>query len=427
MTSDRKDPRRVFAVELVQRLSHDGYTAYFAGGCVRDELLGRRPKDYDIATDATPDQVRRVFGRRRTIPVGAAFGVVCVLGRKSAGEGMVEIATFRSDGDYHDGRHPDHVDFSSPQEDARRRDFTINGMFYDPLNDEVIDYVGGRHDLDQRLIRAIGDPAARFDEDHLRLMRAVRIATMLQFEIEPATLRAIQTHATLIGTVSGERIAVEFEATLASPSAVTGFWILAELGLLKEIVPELYEEHAAQATRPTTSAARMLEHFDGTDFRVSLCCVLAGIDDPQRRVDAAYSLVARLRLSNDIRDSILFAYQSLDTLIDADRLPWSRVQPLLVNRRADVALAFAECWVRAKGARTCGTEFCRKQRNLPPDRLNPTPLIDGRELKRLGVQPGPIYREVIEEVRRRQLDDQMTSPEDARQWVIQRLQLGASD
>src|SRR2546423_12854917 len=200
---------RDFAVRVVQRLRDAGYQALWAGGCVRDELLGLVPKDYDVATDATPEQVRRLF--RRTVAVGAAFGVVEVLGPRPL---KVQVATFRSDVSYSDGRRPDRVVFSSAREDALRRDFTINGMFFDPLTDQLIDYVGGQEDLRARVLRAIGDPVRRFTEDKLRMLRAVRIATRFDLTLDEATATAVRAMAPEIRAVSAERIAEELRKLL---------------------------------------------------------------------------------------------------------------------------------------------------------------------------------------------------------------------
>ncbi|MBL9124924.1 MAG: CCA tRNA nucleotidyltransferase, partial [Planctomycetaceae bacterium] len=197
--------QRDFALGVVQRLVEAGYIAYWAGGCVRDQLLGRIPKDYDVATNAAPDQVRQIFGRRRTHAVGAAFGVITVAGPPGAGH--VEVATFRRDLAYSDGRRPDAVEYSSPVEDASRRDFTINGLFFDPLAAQIIDFVGGQADLERGVIRAIGDPAARIVEDKLRMLRAVRFAATFGFELEPETRAAVAAPAAELPVVSAERIA----------------------------------------------------------------------------------------------------------------------------------------------------------------------------------------------------------------------------
>jgi poly(A) polymerase len=219
---------RDFALDIVRRLRQAGFQALWAGGCVRDQLLNLPPKDYDVATDATPEQIRSIFGRRRTLAIGQSFGVIVVLGPKSAGQ--VDVATFRQDAAYSDGRHPDSVTFSSAPEDAERRDFTINGLFYDPLAEQVIDYVGGQQDIERRLIRAIGDPFQRFAEDKLRMLRAVRFATVFGFQIEAATLDAIRQLSRQLVIVSAERIAAELRRILQAAWAAAGIELLDQSG-----------------------------------------------------------------------------------------------------------------------------------------------------------------------------------------------------
>src|SRR5262245_26613254 len=229
---------REFATEVVKRLQEAGYEALWAGGCVRDELMGLTPKDYDVATNAKPDEVRRLF--RRTVAVGASFGVVEVLGpRESPVPLTVEVATFRADVSYSDGRHPDEVVFASAREDALRRDFTINGMFFDPIAEQLHDFVGGQRDLQARVLRAIGDPRVRFTEDKLRLLRAVRIATRFDLHMDPATAEAIIEMAPQITVVSAERIAEELRQLLVHPRRAAGMNRLDELGLVAVILPEL--------------------------------------------------------------------------------------------------------------------------------------------------------------------------------------------
>ena len=205
--------QRRFAAEVVHHLREAGFETYWAGGCVRDQLLGRTPKDYDVATSATPSQIRQLFGRRRTLAIGAAFGVITVRGPKEAG--MVEVTTFRQDAAYSNGRHPDHVTFSSAREDASRRDFTINGLFYDPIEEQVIDFVGGRADLAAGVVRAIGQPRARFAEDKLRMLRAIRFSATFDFELEAETFSSVRQMAGEITVVSPERIAMEMRVILA--------------------------------------------------------------------------------------------------------------------------------------------------------------------------------------------------------------------
>jgi poly(A) polymerase len=196
------DPKRDFALEVVQALTNAGYTALWAGGCVRDLLLGKAPDDYDVATNARPEQVQDVFGPRRTRAIGASFGVVLVHGPRRKHAGDVEVATFRTEGPYLDGRRPEHVAYATAEEDAHRRDFTINGMFFDPLADRVLDYVGGREDIERKVVRAIGDPHARFREDKLRMLRAVRIAARFEFTLDPQTGDAIRAMAPELLVVS---------------------------------------------------------------------------------------------------------------------------------------------------------------------------------------------------------------------------------
>ena len=221
------------ARKIVHRLREAGHQAFFAGGCVRDSLMGKTPHDFDIATSARPEEVQALFPR--TIPVGAQFGVVLVVeeGRD------YQVATFRSDGTYLDGRHPRSVSFTSPEGDAKRRDFTINGLFYDPIEEKVLDFVGGREDLESRTLRAIGNPAERFAEDKLRLLRAVRLATVLDFTIEAGTWNALCAGATTIHDVSAERVRDELVKIFASPQRLRGFDLLDASGLMEEILPEI--------------------------------------------------------------------------------------------------------------------------------------------------------------------------------------------
>ncbi|MHC5199475.1 MAG: CCA tRNA nucleotidyltransferase, partial [Planctomycetota bacterium] len=227
------------AYKVVRRLRKEGYTALFAGGCVRDRLLNRPAKDYDVVTDAVPEQVTACF--RRTLQIGAQFGVVMVL----ADGQQVEVATFRTEGGYQDGRHPTHVEFASATEDASRRDFTVNGMFYDPIEKTVLDFVNGQQDLDKQILRTIGDPDERFGEDYLRMLRAVRFAVKLDFRIEPTTWMAIQAHAPKIISVSAERIAAELEQILSHPNRATGVQLLTDSGLAAAIFDVFKAESAA--------------------------------------------------------------------------------------------------------------------------------------------------------------------------------------
>ena len=249
---------REFAISVVRRLQEAGHQALWAGGCVRDERLGLVPNDYDIATDARPEDVKRLF--RRTVAVGISFGVVEVLGPRERPELRVQVATFRSDVSYSDGRRPDEVIFSSPKEDALRRDFTINGMFYDPLHDRLLDFVGGREDLDKRVLRAIGDPVVRFTEDKLRLLRAVRLATRFDLTIDAATAAAIRSMAPEITVVSAERIAQELRQLLEHAQRARGMNLLFELGLVHAILPELAPMKGLAQGLPSAPTGDLWDH-----------------------------------------------------------------------------------------------------------------------------------------------------------------------
>ncbi|MFM8286942.1 MAG: CCA tRNA nucleotidyltransferase, partial [Planctomycetaceae bacterium] len=244
--------RREFAVSVVRRLQRAGYTAYWAGGCVRDLLRGEDPSDFDVATSATPEQVRSLFGQRHTLAVGASFGVILVRGETSDSD--VEVATFRTDGLYIDGRRPESVQFATPEQDAQRRDFTINGLFYDPLESRLYDYVGGQADLDRRLLRAIGDPVARFTEDKLRMLRAVRLSARFEFELEEQTALAVRQMASQVVVVSAERIAQELRKILLHRTRRIAIDRADWLGLLHQVLPELTEARAEISAASSTQS-----------------------------------------------------------------------------------------------------------------------------------------------------------------------------
>jgi len=226
---------KVTATNIVKKLVEHGFRAYFAGGCVRDLLMKKKPHDYDIATNAKPEQIEQLF--KKTIPIGKQFGVIIVIEKKH----HFEIATFRSDSGYSDGRRPDAVLFTDPREDAKRRDFTINGMFYDPINKRVLDYVNGQRDLNEHLIRFIGSPRKRIEEDHLRIIRAVRFAHQIKGQYHPETYKALKHYAHLITDVSKERIRDELNKILLLPNRAKALEDMAELGILDYLFPELLE------------------------------------------------------------------------------------------------------------------------------------------------------------------------------------------
>ena len=391
-----------FATEVTQTLQQAGHTALWAGGCVRDALLGRAPKDYDVATSATPDEVRALFGFKKTLSVGASFGVITVIGPKSAGH--IEVATFRRDGGYSDGRRPDSVEFTDAREDAIRRDFTINGMFFDPVIQQVIDYVGGQDDLEARQIRAIGDPEKRIEEDKLRMLRGVRFASTFDFKIDPDTLSAIVRRAPEIDVVSPERIGNEIVRMLSDTHFNVAVELLEQTGLWQQVLP-------AGSTIALDHAAR-LNISDENEFPFeSVIAVLLSNDltknGSQRYIDR---LQDGWRLTNDQAAAIAWLCDHVSTLEQAEQLPWSQVQPVVASKYIAAGLDVAA----ALGANEAAISYCRFKLELPRNQLDPPPLLVGKDLIEMGLQPGPTFKEILATIRQKQLDDEIVTVDQAR-------------
>jgi poly(A) polymerase len=408
---DEQPTQREFALDVVRQLRAAGHEALWAGGCVRDQLLGLPPKDYDVATSAHPDQVRELFGRRRTLAIGAAFGVISVLARKPLEP--IEVATFRTDGDYLDGRRPASVAFSDARHDAERRDFTVNGLFFDPVAEEVVDYVGGVADLEARVLRAIGDPLKRFSEDKLRLLRAVRFAATYDFALEPATLHAVQVMAAEVSQVSGERIGAELRRIVAHPSRARGAALLGEAQLLPPLLPEL-ALHAAANDGPWEAALTRLEQIQRATVPLGFAALFFGmIDAPRVR-----EIGRRLRLSNKEIDRTAWLLEQLPAMLDAASLPWPRLQRLLIHDGRDELLALLAA---TRPADDAGLARCRAQLARPIEELNPPPLVTGDDLIRHGVRAGRQFSALLEHLRDRQLDREILTAEEAvaaaRRWL----------
>jgi tRNA nucleotidyltransferase/poly(A) polymerase len=391
------EQQRQFALDVVRSLRAAGFVAYWAGGCVRDQLLGRRPKDYDVATDATPEKIRQLFGYRHTLALGAAFGVITVRGPKQAG--LIEVATFRRDAAYSDGRHPDSVAFSEPREDALRRDFTINGLFYDPIDQRVIDYVGGREDLQRQVIRAIGDPSKRFDEDKLRLLRAVRFAAEYGFALDPATQAAVRQMAGQITVVSPERIAAEMRRILTGANRARGVRLLVETGLGAVVLPELAREENENHPRLQVTLT-ILQHLRSPGFPLALAGLLHLWSDAA----GAEAIGRRWRLSNKEIERTAWLVANYAALDQADRLAWSAIQPILVAEGIDDLLAFTEARALADVSSLAQIAWCRQQLQRSRRDLNPPPLLTGDSLREHGLSPGPLFKTLLERVRQAQLD-----------------------
>lgn len=405
---------RAFARDVVVRLRGAGHEALWAGGCVRDELLGRTPADYDVATSARPDEVRALFGRSRTLALGAAFGVITVVGPRGCGQ--VEVTTFRTDAAYRDGRHPEAVAFSTAREDAQRRDFTINGLFLDPLDGTVHDHVGGRSDLAAGVVRAIGEPALRFGEDHLRMLRAVRFAAGFGFVLEAATRAAVERFAGLVVTVSPERIAAELRAMFARPGRGEALLLLRDTGLFDVLFPEF----AGAAEGPDAGwgeRARRLDALDEPSLPAALAVFAEGA------AGSLPAVIARLRLSNREGAAAAWLRAALDAFDDGssppppDR-PWSTVQPWLAHRDAPL-LADALRARAALGGPEGGAvaRWVGDRLELPRVELDPPPLLGGDDLRRAGFAPGPALGATLARLRALQLDGVVRSAAEARAWL----------
>jgi poly(A) polymerase len=347
--------------------------------------------------------------------VGEAFGVMVVRGPKSAGQ--IEVATFREDAPYSDGRHPDAVTFSTPEADARRRDFTVNGMFYDPLEDRVIDFVGGQDDLVRGIIRAIGEPRARFAEDKLRLMRAVRFAAAFEFQLDPLTRDAVEDMAGQITVVSVERIAEELRRMLVHASRVRAMILLHETKLLATVLPDFATVDRAGAktaiglpagqTWVTTLEA--LSVLDEPAFPLALACLVHAF------VDAAGSdaICKRLKLSNRDTQRIHWLVANQQVLDGARQMPWPKLQRMLTSDGIDDLLALHEALATANGRDTSGLAHCRELLKLPANELDPPPLLTGDDLIAARVPRGKHYQWLLEAVRDAQLEKRITTKEEA--------------
>jgi len=438
------------AMHVLRELRRHGFEAYFAGGCVRDMLLGLQPADYDVTTNALPDEVMRIFPE--TYAVGAQFGVVLVPIPKDNDCEIVppehphaiEVATFRSDGVYSDGRHPDQVQYSkSPEEDVQRRDFTINGLLMDPLDgDQVLDFVGGRADLDAGIVRAIGDPERRFLEDKLRMLRGVRFAARFGYVIDPPTFVAIRKLAAQIHQVSRERVRDELTKMLTEGHARKAFELLDSTGLLKELLPEIDRMHGVEQPPqfhpegdvwthtlmlleqlppncPRTLAWGALLHDVGKPptFRVA----------PDRiRFDGhvevglrmAHEICQRLHFSNDDIEQIEALVANHMRFADVERMKESTLKRFLRLPKFDehMELHRIDCLSSHRDLSLYNL-VSEKLHNTPPEQIRPEPLVTGNDLIALGYEPGPRFKEILSVVEDAQLEGRLHTREDALEMV----------
>ena len=426
------------ARRIASRLHEAGHTAWFAGGCVRDRLRGMEPNDFDIATSARPEEVQRLFPRN--VAVGAHFGVIVVLD----GERSFEVATFRSDDAYVDGRHPSSIRFTTPEEDAARRDFTINAMYFDPIANRVVDYVNGCVDLESKLIRAVGEASQRIDEDKLRMLRAIRFATTLNFEIESKTWNAIVSSASEINVVSAERIRDELLKIFRSPYRVRGLDLLDASGLLAQLLPEISRLHGCEQppqfhpegdvfvhtrmmlgmlaeTVPDSVFLSVLFHdigkpptfsFDPAEGRIRF----SGHDTVGSRM--TFELMQRLRFPNEEIERVVSAVANHMVFKDVTKMRVAKLKRFMARPdfEREVELHRVDC--ASSHGDLSNIEFIRaKAAEFASEPLIPPPLINGRDLIALGLKPGPEFKSLLETVETAQLENRISTSEEALQLV----------
>tara|TARA_B100000315_G_scaffold28481_1_gene24266 strand:+ start:2186 stop:3487 length:1302 start_codon:yes stop_codon:yes gene_type:complete len=422
------------AQKIVKTLSDAGLKAYWAGGCVRDMIMGIEPLDYDIATDARPDQVMKLF--KRTIPVGASFGVVKVL----YDDFEFEVATFRSDGEYIDGRRPEEVHFSGEKEDAFRRDFTINGIFYDPAQEKIIDYVNGQADIKYKIIRTINDPKDRFSEDRLRLIRAVRFAARFQYEIEPNTYNTIKELAETILQISAERIRDELCKMLTGLHPAESIQLLDEVGILKVILPEVTAMKGVKQPEEFHPEGDVWEHtilmlkkMSDPTSELAMAVLLHDVGKP-----STFSIEDRIRFNNhcevgmrmteEIGERLRFSKKQVEHISelvlhhlrfkDVQKMRESKLKRFLrLSNFADhLELHRLDCL--ASHGNLNNLEFCKqKLSELKPEEIKPKPLINGHDLIAMGYKTGPFFKQILTVVEDAILEGRIKTHYDAKKFV----------
>ena len=446
-TSPLADAQRDFATEVVRRLRGAGHQALWAGGCVRDLMLGLTPSDYDVATDARPEQVTDLF-RKRTIPVGESFGVVRVRGPHGAGL-EVEVATFRSDGAYIDGRRPESVVFSSPRLDAERRDFTINGMFLDPFSGEVIDFVGGLGDLRDKVLRAIGDPAARFREDKLRLLRAVRFAARFGLAIDPRTHAALAFMADQLPVVAAERIAQELRRMLVHESRAKAMDLMMSTGLMSAVMPPVAAMKGLFQGKAVQPEGDLWDHTllvlallpPEPSFPLAFAALLHDVGKPPTKSlhkgrfsfhnhevvgrAIADSLAQRLKLSNAERERVTWLVEFHQYLGEAKQLREAKLKRILAEPGIEELLWLHRADALASTGDTSQVDYCEHYLNAEPaGPIHPQPLISGHDLTRHGLSPGPHFKAILDAVYEAQLERQIHSKSGGLEWIDEKIAAG---
>jgi poly(A) polymerase len=432
-----KSPMEKTARDVAARLRERGHLAYFAGGCVRDIVRGETPKDFDIATDANPEAVQKLFPH--TYAVGAHFGVILVVENGF----QFEVATFRADDIYVDGRRPSAVHFSSPEEDARRRDFTINGMFYDPVAEEVIDFVGGRVDIQAKLVRAIGDPGQRFAEDRLRMLRAVRFATVLDYKIDNQTWDALLANAVSINEISAERIREELVRMFLSSNRTRGWDLLDSSGLMHAVLPEIDAMKGCAQPEQFHPEGDVFEHtrlmLQFLPEKVSVPLVFAVLlHDVAKPRTATVDNTGRIRfnehdrigaeMTEEIMRRLRFSGAEIDATVemvrqhmvfkDVPKMRMAKLKRFMARATFDDELELHRVDCQGSHRMLDNYEFLlRKREEFANEPIIPSPLVRGDDLIALGLKPGPKFGEILEAVETRQLEGTLRTSEEALEWV----------
>lgn len=426
---------------VIRRLVGAGHVAYLAGGCVRDLLLGREPKDYDVATSALPDQVEALFPR--TVAVGKAFGVIRVLDDAS-NELAVEVATFRHDGPYLDGRHPSSVSFTDAAQDAARRDFTINALFLDPETETVQDHVGGLRDLDARVIRAVGDPRQRFTEDKLRLLRAARFAAGLDFAIDPPTLSAVKEMAAQVTVCSAERIRDELEKLITHKGASRGLQLMLDTGLMQAVLPELAAMVGVQQPPEFHPEGDVWVHtllaMDKINYPCTVTLALGVLlhdvgkpptyDNSTDRIrfnghdkvgtEMAGAILQRLKFPTEVIERVQSLVADHLKFMNADKMKTSTLKRWVRKPHfdEDLELHRIDCLAGPGTLETYDFVRARKAEfDAQPQSLRPKLPIDGHDLKAMGIPPGPKFKELLSALEDEMLEGRVTNRQQAEAFV----------
>ena len=432
------DSNKAAAVEIIGKLQEEGHIAYLAGGCVRDMLRGEIPKDYDIATSALPEQITSIFSKTRE--VGVHFGVVIVIKDNQA----FDVATFRNDGSYNDGRHPEDVTFSTPEEDTARRDFTINGIFFDPISQKHIDFVDGRSDIEKKVVRAIGDPDLRFQEDHLRLLRAVRFAARFNYEIEEKTWKSIKLNASGISKISKERVRDELTKILLNENRVLGFDLLVDSGLMVHIIPEILQLRGCEQPPQFHPEGDVFVHTrlmlsllkDNPSIELVLSVLLHDIGKPatysfdeaagrirfnghdKLGAEMSNQILRDLKFSNSIIEDVVQMVANHMTFKDVQKMRQSKLKRFMSRSTFsdEKELHRVDC-LGSWGGLDNYDFLNEKMIEFANEPIIPAPLLTGKDLIEFGWAPGPNLGETLNSVQDLQLEGTLNSKEEALEWI----------